>query len=452
LLPIETFGIYAGAYSIIAITRSFLNFGLNAAFTYRSEETKDLERTARVHFTLNLLISVFWTILMLLGSQLVLKNTEPGILTAFVVLTFASSALSIANTPRLILSRSVRYKRLALVNLIDYLLTFILAILFAVFDMPLAAVLTSNVVSAVVNIFLLYFWRPIWKPKLLWDKYTVRYMITFGSKHMLSIWLLDALDHFDDLWTNIYLGVTSLSFYSKAYNFAQYPSQVLANPIYSVAFSTYAEISNDRKRLSNTFYITNSFLVLTGFFFVGSLTLIAPEFIRILLGERWMPMLTTFRLMLPFTLFDPMKRTMGNLFTAVGKPGILVKIRSLQLVIMVPGLFVFGNLFNIEGVALAVDLMMIAGMAMILFEVKKFVDLSIMELFRIPTLALASGLAYGYIVDHLFTGIISDYISTLVKLIGFSLLYFGLIFLLKKEDLIFVWNMIKKYILRNFLD
>jgi O-antigen/teichoic acid export membrane protein len=452
LLPIETFGIYAGALAITIIARSFLNFGINSAFIYRCEETEDLENTSRIHFTLQAIISVIWTLLMLFGGFLFLENTETGIFTSYIVLTFAFAASSIANTPRLILSRSVRFKRLALMSLIDYSLTFFISILLALLDMPLAALLATNIITAVVNIIMLYIWRPVWRPKFHWDKSKIQYFITFGSKQLVSRLLMDALDRLDELWTNLYLGVKSLGFYSKAYNFAQYPSLVLAYPIDSVAFNTYAEISNDRKKLSKAFYITNSFLVLTGFFFVGALTLVAPEFIRILLGERWMPMLTTFRLMLPYTLFDPMKRTMGNLFIAVGKPGAMVKTRTIQLVIMIVGLYIFGNLFNIEGVALAVDLMMVAGIIMILLGAKKYVDISIKKLFGIPFLALAIGLVYGYVVDYIYTGTISDYISALVKLIGFSLLYFGLIFLLKKEDLIFVWNMIKKYILRNFLD
>ena len=452
LLPIETFGIYSGAYSIIVITGSFLSFGMNAAFTYRCEETEDLERTSRIHFTIQLILNFVWTGLMLLGGFVFGRNAEPGFLSAFIVLTLANTVATFANTPRYILSRLVRYKRIALMNLVDFSLTFIIGVGLAFWGKPLAALLAANVVTAFVNIFFMYIWRPVWKPKFMWDTDTVKYFIQFGSKQMVSRWLMDALDRVDELWTKAYLGTTALGFYSKAYNFAQYPSQVLANPVSTVAVSTYAEISNDRKRLSNAFYITNSFLILTGFFFVGVLTLVAPEFIRILLGERWMPMLMSFRLMLPFTLFDPMKKTMSNLFIAVGKPGVMIKIRAIQLAIMVAGLFVLGNRFDIEGVALAVDVMMLVGVVLILREAKKYVDLSIRSLFGIPTLALAAGLIFGYAVDLLYTGTISDFLSGSIKFLGFSIIYFGLIFLFKKESLLFVWSMVKKYIFKNFLD
>lgn len=452
LLPIETFGIYSGAHSIIVITGSLLSFGMNAAFTYRCEQTEELERTSRIHFTVQLVLNFIWTTLMLIGGFIFGMNAKPGFLSAFVVLTLANSIATFANTPRYILARQVRYKRIALMSLVDFSLTFVIAVGLAFWGKPLAALLAANVVTAFANIFFMYIWRPVWKPKLMWDPVTVKYFIQFGSKQMASRWLMDALDRVDELWTNAYLGTTALGFYSKAYNFAQYPSQVLANPVSNVAVSTYAEISNNRKRLSNAFYVTNSFLILTGFFFVGVLTLVAPEFIRILLGERWMPMLMSFRLMLPFTLFDPLKKTMSNLFIAVGKPGIMVKIRAIQLVIMVAGLFILGNLYNIEGVALAVDLMMLVGVVLILMEAKKYVNLSIKALFGIPALALGTGLIFGYAVDHLYTGTISDFVSGSIKFTGFSLLYFGIIFLFKKKDLEFVWSMIRKYILRNFLD
>ena len=154
LLPIETFGIYSGAYSVIVITGSFLSFGMNAAFTYRCEQTEELERTSRIHFTIQLVLIFIWTTLMLIGGFIFGMNATPGFLSAFVVLTLANSIATFANTPRYILSRQVRYKRIALMNLVDFSLTFFIAVGLAFWGKPLAALLAANVVTAFVNIFL----------------------------------------------------------------------------------------------------------------------------------------------------------------------------------------------------------------------------------------------------------------------------------------------------------
>jgi O-antigen/teichoic acid export membrane protein len=211
---------------------------------------------------------------------------------------------------------------------------------------------------------------------------------------------MDALDKVDELWTKTFLGSVPLGLYSKAYSFALYPGYIVASPVNKVAMGIYAEVAQDRKRLSSAFFQTNALLIRTGFFLVGLLFLVAPEFIRVVLGERWMPMLNAFRLMLPFTLFDPMKKTMANLFVAVGKPEIIVKIRTYQLIVMITGLFVLGNLFGIEGVALAVDIMMLVGVGLILHNSKNYIDYSLKSLFLNPFLCMLAGLLVGYNFDY----------------------------------------------------
>jgi len=252
----------------------------------------------------------------------------------------------------------------------------------------------------------------------------------------------------DDLWTKTYLGSTPLGFYSKAYNFAQYPGLVLAGPVQNVAVGTYAEIAYDRQKLSEAFFQTNALLIRTGFYFVGVLFLIAPEFIRFLIGERWLPMLLTFRLMLPFTLFDPMKKTMANLFIAVGKPEIIVKIRVIQLTVMVVGLYLLGNLWGIEGIALAVDIMMVVGIILILIKAKEYVDYSLKKFFLTPFIAMMGGLGLGFLFDQLVSPLLPNVLSALIEIILFSLVFLAIYYILDPGDLKKYYRMLKKQIFK----
>jgi O-antigen/teichoic acid export membrane protein len=180
---------------------------------------------------------------------------------------------------------------------------------------------------------------------------------------------------------------------------------------------------------------------------VGILFLISPEFIRVLIGERWLPMLLAFRLMLPYTLFDPVKKTMANLFIAVGKPEITVKIRAIQLVVMVAGMYVLGNLMGIEGVALAVDIMMLVGIILILVRAKEYVDYSLKKFFLTPFIAMTVSLALGFAVDQLISPYLNDILSGLLEIVLFSSVFLGIYYLLDKEDLRKYIRMLKKQVL-----
>lgn len=447
LLPIETFGVVAGAASIIGITSGLSNFGMRGAFNYRCKETEDLESAASVHFTLQLLIDLLWTGLMLAGGLIFIRDTGDGFRLAFVVMTLAEAVLTMCNTPNFILIRLVQHKRMAMISMINVILTMLISGTLAILKQPLWSLLSSNLVSMLVSVVFLYLWRPVWKPKFKWSTSTVKYFLNFGSKQVVSSFLMDALDKVDELWTKLFLGSVPLGFYSKAYSFALYPGMVLASPVNKVAMGTYAEVAYDRNKLSSAFFQTNALLIRTGFFLVGLFFLVAPEFIRIILGERWMPMLIAFRLMLPFTLFDPMKRTMANLFVAVGKPEILVRIRAIQLVVLIAGLFALGKLFNIEGVALAVDLMMIVGVGLILHKSKTYIDYSLKKLFLNPFLCMLTGLVIGYGIDHFISPSLPDILSALIEMSVFTLFFVGLYYIIDKQELLKYVQMVKKYIL-----
>lgn len=449
LLPIETFGIVAGAASIIGITGGLSNFGLGSAFTYRSKETQDIEHTAEVHFTLQLLINMVWTALMIVGGFLFIKETGDGFRLAYIVLTLSKTAMNFTNTAHFLLARKVEHKRLAIVTIFDVSITLIVSVALAFLDLPLWSLLSGDIVRVVVNVILLYIWKPVWRPRFRWATSTFKYFLSFGSKQVLARFLGDALDKADELWTKTYLGSTPLGYYSKAYNFAQYPSLILAGPVKNVAVGTYAEIAYDREKLSNAFFQTNALLIRTGFFLVGILFLIAPEFIRILIGERWLPMLMAFRLMLPFTLFDPMKKTMANLFIAVGKPEITVKIRAVQLTVMVVGMYLLGNLWGIEGVALSVDVMMLVGITLVLIRAKEFVDYSLKNFFLTPFIAMVISLALGFAFDQLVSPILPDILSALIEISIFSFVFIAIYYVIDKEDLKKYYRMLKKQIFKR---
>ena len=446
LLPIESFGVYSGAVAVTTLLGGISVFGLAEAFKFRCEETIDIEQTAAVHFTLQLVITLIWTVLMVAGGFLFIKSNADGYLLVFIVLTLSKAAANFANTPKVILSRSVQFKQLAIVDITTVSFTLLISVVLALLNQPLWALMTTHIVGFLIDFLILYFLKPVWKPKLLWIKSTVKYFLNFGSKQLVSRFLSDALDHIDDIWTKAFLGTLSMGFYSKAYSFALYPSKVISTPISTVAESTYAEVAGVRNKLSEAFHRTNSFLIRSGFFLVGGFMVIAPEFIRIFIGERWMPMMLTFRLMLPFTLFDPMKKSMANLFVAVGKPEINVRIRMIQIAVLLAGLLGLSKIWGIEGVALSVDLMMVVGIVLILYHAKTYVDFSLRSFFSFPAIALILGLGACLAFEHWFGGSFSDLPEAVLKFSIFAVIYICIMVVFDRKEINSVLNVLRKYL------
>ena len=173
---------------------------------------------------------------------------------------------------------------------------------------------------------------------------------------------------------------------------------------------------------------------------------IAPEFIRIFIGERWMPMMITFRLMLPFTLFDPMKKSMANLFVAVGKPEINVRIRLIQIAVLVAGLFGMSRIWGIEGVALSVDLMMVVGIVLILHRAKSYVDFSLRSFFGFPAIGLILGLGACLAFENWFGVLFNDLPEAILKFSIFAVIYICIMIIFDRKEINSVLNVLKKYL------
>lgn len=442
-LPVNVFGIYALASSVVSLVTIVAEFGMAGAFIHRAPETKDEDRMAAVHFTLKLIFGLSLVIILTLGAFVF---TSGPLRTALLLLTATTGVNQLTQTPQRILVRRVVHRRLALIKVVDATLTTFVVLGLAWQGATLWALLTSSISSTVLTIFALYVWKPVWQPRLVWSPRVMRYFLSFGGRYFLASVLYRALDRVDDLWVGAYLGETPLGFYSKAYSFATYPRKMLALPVNSVAIGTYAELKTDRRRLSQAFFRVNALLVRSGFFMAGLLALIAPEFIRIVLGVKWMPMLDAFRLMLIFTLFDPIKTTIGHLFVAVGKPEQLAKARLAQLAVMTVGLYLLGLTWDIEGVALAVDVMLVFGIGLLLWHARKYVDISIRKLFLAPFLALVAGMVSARTVLFLPGVLGSDWRTAGVKFVIFVAIYAITLILLERRRLYIIIENLNQFL------
>lgn len=429
LLEVDVFGIYAGAGALVALTAVFATFGMGGAFLHRSAETQDEQQAAAVHWTLKLLFTLAWAAVMVAFALLYAEGAQR---LALLVLTLTQVGDELTQTSRLILIRRVVHRRLALLQLLDALFTTVVSVGLALLGAGLWALLATDIVSMLLGIAGLLIWRPVWRPRLAWRSTVVRYYLRFGSRNLTAGLLLTALDRLDDLWTLRYLGETALGYYSRAYTFATYPRKILAVPVNQVASGAYAELKGDRLRLSQAFFRSNALLVRSGFFLAGLLALIAPEFIVILLGEKWLPMLQAFRLMLVFTLLDPIKMTVADLFIAVGRPELVVRVRLAQLIVMVAGLFILGMRLGITGVALAVNIMLVVGIGILLWQARRFVDFSARRMFMVPALALLVGMAVGAGAMSALTAV-SPWITGSIKTLTFGATYIILLLLLERR-------------------
>jgi len=170
-------------------------------------------------------------------------------------------------------------------------------------------------------------------------------------------------------------------------------------------------------------------------FLVGVVLLVViPEATSILLGASWLPIVPVFRLMTVYLVLDPLYMNLSCLVIGVGRPRILVRVRLGQVFLFVVAVVAFARWWGIEGIAVAANLMMLAGVVVLLVYSARYVRLELARMLGWPTCALLVASVLGMALSYRVTwpGL---WPALVVKTFGVSLSFALVLFLAERDTL-----------------
>ena len=256
----------------------------------------------------------------------------------------------------------------------------------------------------------------------------------YGRSSWLGANLLYMLNRLDDFWVGFALGKTSLGFYSKSYELAHYPRRVFANPLIVVFTPIFARLQRDRVQLSRAFSRAAYAVIRIGCLVAGMFGAVMPEFIDLVIGEKWRPMLWTFRIMVIYAAIDPFMILVSSAFLVTGYPRELTRIRVIQAVVFVPAMVAGAAFWGINGVAVAADVMLIIGAWVALRPLRRLVDFSIVRLALWPAIAFTIATLAAAGVEWQWQEISIE--SGLLKPLLFGAVFAGLLLCVERRDYI----------------
>lgn len=439
LLP-EHFGVTTLALFYLNLASQLRAIGVDNALIHRKDPDDDVLAT---YFTMRMgqvvvSVVVLLALIPLLGRLHSDLPLLPTVLLAYVGIGVIKGFNSVQTT---ILSKRMAFRQLAITDVVSSITMTLVGpglawMGFGVWS--IVAELGSGIVSRAAVVWLVY---RAWRPRLGWDSQLVRWFWNYGSKIWVSTNVTFLLDRFDDWWIGTYLGSNPLGFYSRAYEFARYPRKAIANPVLSVFYPAFAHLQDDRPRLSRAFFRPTSLMVRAGALLSLILILIAPEFVHLLLGERWLPMVFTFQLMIVYTLLDPLVVAASNLLAATGYPGKIARTRVVQALVFIPTVVILGPRLSIEGVAIAADLMVFVGALLLFRHTRQVVDYSHKTLWLWPLIGILLTGTLTVIITPLFQDY-SQWIVLVAKVVVITITYLSLLWLTERQQLLSGWRMI----------
>lgn len=430
LLP-EYFGVVALAAFYLGVSSIFRNFGLDSALIHYQRKDETLKRT---YFSLRIGLNIIFTALLIISAPLIqyFYPTISGLKEVLIVFSIFSFVNTLNIIQFTLMHKELAFSSIAVIEIISAIFITIAAPYAAWIGWGLWALVVEGVGGIIVDSILA--WGPFrrWRPRFGWDKETFRMFWKFGKPTWVKMNIVYLLDRFDDFWIGTALGQGPLGYYNKAYYFAGAPRRVFASPLFRVFVPVFAHVQKDRKRLSEAFSQCAYLLIRLVFFGAGMFVFIMPEFIHLVIGEKWMPMLLAFRLLLGYAVFDSLFGLLHGLFNAIGRPTLLRNTALIQAVVFFPTVVLGAYLYGIEGVSMAANGMLLIGISCLYRPLIETIDLSIKRLFLWPFIALGSALTTGIILESFLS--IPTIQMFFFKCAVFISFFWGILITMERKD------------------
>ena len=211
------------------------------------------------------------------------------------------------------------------------------------------------------------------------------------------------LTQLDNFLIGTFVGLTMLGFYDRAYRTAQWPSTLLNAAVGRAAFYTYARLQNDPARLHKS--VTMVLWIISGLALPLALSVFvtAPDLLRLLYGDRWLPAAPFLRVLVLVSVVRPLWENAGTLFVAVGKPHLTLRLTLMQAAVLAAAGLPLTLVFGAGGTVAAVALAFLVGVILSYREVNSQLSLDLVGSFGGPLLAAALTIA-GYVVLNQLLG------------------------------------------------
>ncbi|MBK8985268.1 MAG: MOP flippase family protein [Chloroflexi bacterium] len=349
LLSTEEFGLLGMTAVFVGFANLFGEMGFTAALIQRQELTP---RHLSSVFWLNLAGGVIMALLMAFGAPLISQlYQEPRLtpITLLIAVTFPINALGLVH--RAILTRQMRFRALGLSELLAVLASGLLALGLALNQFGVWSLVWQALALAIFTT--LFLWGMTrWWPTGGFSRSAIRELWGYSSNLLgyqaFNYWARNG----DNFLIGRFLGADALGLYTRAYTTMLLPVNQVVGILGRVLFPTLAKVQDDHQRVKRIYLQTLAAIALISFPMMLGLIIIANNFVLVVFGPQWLPMVRTLQILSLVGLLQSVGSTVGWLYQAQGRTDWMFKwgiaAGTLSLISFVVGTY----LGSIETVAL----------------------------------------------------------------------------------------------------
>lgn len=312
----DDYGLIGMMAIFTAIAASLQDSGFVSALTNRKNPTHQDYNSV---FWFNIGVSACMYVLFFCSAPLLaIFYNEPLLTPLFRYYSLAFFAASFSIVPRAILFKQIRQKELAVVTIVALFLSGIVGVSMAFMDMAYWGLATQSICyTALVSIISWYISG--WRPSLQITFQPIREMFGFSSRMLLT-------NIFNQLNNNIFAVVlgrfytkSEVGLYNQANKWNTMGASTITGMVQGVAQPAFVQVGDDVQRLRRVFSKMLRFTCFVSFPAMFGLALVAPEFIVILITDKWLGSAMLMRILCVGGAFLPITALYQNIIVSRGK-------------------------------------------------------------------------------------------------------------------------------------
>ncbi len=363
ILAPHDFGLMGIAMLTMATLETFSQTGFQAALIQKKENT---ELYLDAAWTIMIIRGfILFTILYFIAPYAAIFFKSPQAKPIIRIIGFSILFQAFTNIGVIYFRKELEFNKQFIYQLSGTLADFIVAISAAVILRSVWALVFGLLAGNAVRCFVSYLIHP-YRPHLSSDLGKAKELFGFGKWVLGSSILIFLLTQGDDIFVGKLLGTTALGFYQLAYRISNMPATEITHVISQVTFPAYSKLQDNIPKLREAYLKVLQVTAFLSFPIAGLIFVLAPDFTKIFLGEKWMPMVPAMRTLCVYGILRSLAATGGPLLLAKGKPHIQTIFSSLELIIMGILIYPFTKKWGINGTSLVmcirIGLMFIPGM------------------------------------------------------------------------------------------
>jgi len=437
-LGIGEVGLFAIVSESISILGYFSDIGLASALIQQKEEVSDNELKST--FTIQqLLVTLGLIIVIFIYPRVALSRSYGwGELSIVVSLCFAFIAASLKTIPSVLLERKLDFKQISFVDLIENLLYYIIAVVFAYLGFGIISYSVATFIKSAVGLYLMYRLSS-WKIGFSFDFSSTKKLLRFGIPYQLNSFIALAKDRLSDLLVAGIIGREGFGILSWARKGPRIPLSFM-DAIMKVTFPTFSRVQDDLSLLKR--FISRSIycISLVVFPILAGISLVAADIIMIIPKyAKWLPAVTPLYFIAASYAIAAVTTPLTNAFNAVGKIKITTKLMIMWTILTWILYPILSLKFGYIGTSIAALLVGLSSFVVWYLANTNF-HVNVISDIKKPLLGTLLIIFWGLCIDNLGLSIIYQLIS---KIFGGIFLYVLYLYLFNLREIQWFYHQIK---------